>query len=106
MNAERPNEHAPACITRALPDYHLLRPNVVAMPIHLNGTGAAPTDLLNAGHADRTRANLSAAVRTYLANLQLPNPDEDIAAAEFVWLHALAICYAPAYLSENEDGVK
>src|SRR5262245_38867929 len=34
MNAERPNEHAPAFVTRALPDYHLLRPNVVAVPMH------------------------------------------------------------------------
>jgi hypothetical protein len=106
MNAERPDEHAPAFITRALPDYHLLRPNVVAMPVHLNGTGAAPTDLLSAGNAGRTRANLSAAVRVYLGNLQLPNPDEDTATAELVWLHAVAICYSPAYLSENEDGVK
>src|SRR3984893_15939389 len=51
-------------------------------------------------------ANLSTAVRTYLSNLQLPNPDEDIATGELVWLHSLAICYSPAYLSENEDGVK
>src|SRR5262249_54409928 len=106
MNAERPNEHAPAFVTRALPDYHLLRPNVVAMPIHLNGRGGAPADLLSASHEGRTRANLSSTVRTYLANLQLPNPDEDLATAQLVWLHALAICYSPAYLSENEDGVK
>jgi hypothetical protein len=107
MNAERPNENAPALITRALPDYHLLRPNVVAMPTHLNGAGgAAPRDLLRAGHEGRTRANLSSAIRSYLTNLQLPNPDEDVATAELIWLHALAICYSPEYLSENEDGVK
>jgi hypothetical protein len=106
MNAERPNENAPAFVTRALPDYHLLRPNVVAMPMHLKGAGGAPTDLLSASVAGRIRANLSSNVRTYLANLRLPNPDEDLASGELVWLHALAICYSPAYLSENEDGVK
>jgi hypothetical protein len=106
MNAERPNEHAPAFVTHALPDYHLLRPNVVAMPMHFNGRGGAPADLLSASYEGRTRANLSSTVRTYLANLQLPNPDEDLATAEFVWLHALAICYSPVYLSENKDGVK
>jgi hypothetical protein len=106
MNAERRNEHAPAFVTRALPDYHLLRPNVIAMPLHLNGRGAAPADLLTSPHDGHTRANLSSVVRSYLADLQLPNPDEDIETAELVWLHALAICYSPAYLSENEDGVK
>ena len=106
MNAERPNEHAPAFVTCSLPDCHLLRPNVVAMPIHLNGAGSAPVDLLGPTRDGRRRANLSSAVRAYLADVQLPNPDEDIETAELVWLHALAICYSPAYLSENEDGVK
>src|ERR1700722_9982743 len=45
-------------------------------------------------------------VRGYLANLDLPDPDGHIETAELVWLHALAICYSPEYLSENEDGVK
>jgi hypothetical protein len=106
MNAERPNENAPAIVTRALPDYHLLRPNVVAMPMHLHGAGTVARDLLNAAQEGRTRANLSSTIRSYLATLQLPDPDKDIATGELVWLHALAICYSPKYLSENEDGVK
>ena len=32
MTAERPEEGVPAIVTGALPDYHLLRPNVVAIP--------------------------------------------------------------------------
>jgi hypothetical protein len=105
MNAERPNENAPALLTRALPDYHLLRPNIVAMPMHLNGPDG-PRDLLSSGQDGRPRANLSEMARAYLASLQLPNPDEDIETAELVWLHALALCYTPAYLAANEDGVK
>jgi hypothetical protein len=95
MNAERPNENAPAIVTRALPDYHLLRPNVVAMPMHLHGAGTVARDLLNAAQEGRTRANLSSTIRSYLATLQLPDPDKDIAIGELVWLHALAICYSP-----------
>jgi Type ISP C-terminal specificity domain len=106
MYAERPNENAPAFITRALPDYHLLRPNVVAMPMHLQGSAGRPRDLLSADHDGRTRANLSATARDYLARLRLPHADADVAPSELVWLHALAICYSPEYLSENEDGVK
>lgn len=106
MNAERPNENAPALVTRASPDYHLLRPNVIAMPMQLHGDGTGPRDLLSAASDGGTRANLSSAVRAYLAGLQLPDPDEDVATGELIWLHALAICYSPEYLNENEDGVK
>ncbi len=106
MNAERPNENAPAIITRALPDYHLLRPNVVAIPTQLRGAGGRPADLLSADLDGRTRANLSTTARGYLARLQLPDPDDDPATAELIWLHALAICYAPEFLDENRDGVR
>jgi hypothetical protein len=41
-----------------------------------------------------------------LGQLGLPDPDSDGDAAELIWLHALAIIYAPEYLHENEDGVK
>jgi hypothetical protein len=105
MNAERPNENAPASVTKALPDYHLLRPNVVAIPTRLHGTGAT-VDLLNAGDAGRARANLSAAARDYLSGLNLASPDDDAAVGELIWSHALAMCFAPQYLAENEDAVK
>ncbi|HEU0011332.1 MAG TPA: N-6 DNA methylase, partial [Verrucomicrobiae bacterium] len=39
MFAERPQEHVPMTITSELPDYHLLRPNAVAIPLRLR---AAP----------------------------------------------------------------
>jgi hypothetical protein len=106
MNAERPNENVPALVTRTLPDYHLLRPNVVAIPVRLHGASGAAPNLLSAGNEGRAHANLSAMARNYLSRLNLANPDGDEAVGELIWSHALAICYSPQYLAENEDAVK
>jgi hypothetical protein len=51
-------------------------------------------------------ANLSLTVRAYLATLGFPNPDVDAETAGLIWLHALAIGYAPDYLTENTDGIR
>jgi hypothetical protein len=51
-------------------------------------------------------ANLSPTARSYLAALGLPDPDADPDTAALVWLHALAVGYAPAYLTENADGIR
>jgi hypothetical protein len=52
------------------------------------------------------KANLSDRVRSYLGKLSLPNPDTDRDTAELIWMHALAIGYSPAYLSDNADGIR
>jgi hypothetical protein len=58
-----------------------------------------PTDQ-NATTSD-LKANLSGRARAYLAALGVGDPDgED---AETLWLHALAIGYAPDYHAENQD---
>jgi len=51
-------------------------------------------------------ANLSPAARTYLAALGLPDPDTDTDTAGLIWMHALAVGYAPIYLTENADGIR
>ena len=51
-------------------------------------------------------SNLSLWARSLLANFALPDPDSDRSIAEVVWLHALAICCSPVYLSENADGIR
>ena len=57
-------------------------------------------------------ANLSSSARAYLASLGIADPDDDaeiapgLRAYELIWLHALAIGYAPAYLRENADGIR
>jgi hypothetical protein len=48
----------------------------------------------------------AATTRGYLKSLKLLNPDEDTETAELIWMHALAIGYAPAYLTENADGIR
>jgi hypothetical protein len=50
--------------------------------------------------------NVSAAVRAYLQKLGMGTGDDDVATAGVVWMHALAIGYSPAYLSENADGIR
>jgi hypothetical protein len=54
----------------------------------------------------KTTANLSPAARDYLAKLGIKHPDADEPTAALLWMHALAIGYAPAYLTENTDGIR
>jgi hypothetical protein len=113
MVAERPNEQLPIIMTSALPDYHRLRPNVVAIPLRVRQTKSKSTvqDALFATD-DIITANLSPAARAYLAALGISDPDGDaeiapgLRAYELIWLQALAIGYASAYLRENADGIR
>lgn len=113
--AERPNEGAFMLMPQSPPDYHLLRPNAVAIPLRLREVVGRQITLSSAdgsglacparapGHI---RANLSPGVRAYFASLDLPDPDGDQQTAELVWFHALAIGFSPAYLTENADGLR
>ena len=98
MSAERPNEGIPATVTTALPDYHLLRPNVVAIPFMIEhfGSGLFPTG---------KETNLSAPARSYLSSIGAKKTDTDQAVAELLWFHVLAICYSSQYLAEHRDGI-
>ena len=58
------------------------------------------------GGDGRTTANLSPAARSYLAQVGIKHPDADADSAALIWLHVLAIGYAPAYLAENADGIR
>jgi hypothetical protein len=111
--AERPKEGSPAFFTSALPDYHLLRPNVVAIPLRLR-TSPAEGFSLDAKQStmyehlgnNGTTANLSQGARKYLAALTTANPDEDEALSRSIWYHALAIIYTPLYRSEHVSAVR
>lgn len=112
MMAERPNEGPFMVMTQALPDYHLLRPNAVAIPLRLKAglddQGDRDEHALPGMHqySEKMTANLSAAARTYLMSLGLTDPDANQSTAELIWYHALAIGYSPAYLTENADGIR
>jgi hypothetical protein len=123
MFAERPQEQFAMAMTAELPDYHLLRPNAVAIPLRLrpatkdkpkkkdDGNGELGSILQEAAPAykagkEKITANLSPSARAYLAKLGIQNPDDDEKTAAAIWMHALAIGYSPAYLAENADGVR
>ncbi len=55
---------------------------------------------------DEPVANLSAQTREYFRVLRLKNPDADARTAGLIWMHALAIGFSPAYLTENADGIR
>ncbi len=112
MMAERPQEQITITATSALPDYHLLRPNAVAIPIRIRRAVQKKESQQNHFFSDAdsehdlVRANLSSTVRTYLTSLDIADPDADKETAALIWMHALAIGYSPAYLNENADGIR
>jgi hypothetical protein len=105
-------EGVPLYFTTSLGDNDALRGHAYYFPLHLFTETSEKKDngqdtLFEAVQpTSSVKANLSAMARTYLANWGLPNPDEDKATAELLWLHALAIGYSPSYLSEHADGIR
>jgi hypothetical protein len=123
MFAERPSEQITMTVTGDLPDYHLLRPNAVAIPLQLRDrqkvsankkketNGEFSNLLQEVGFTDgldggKITANLSSSARAYLAKIGIANPDADAETAALLWMHALAIGYPPAYVTDNADGIK
>ncbi len=122
MNCPRRLEGAPMSFTVCLCDDHYLTPDAVAIPLRLraalppktkkkDGNGEFGSILHEAAPAykagkEKTTANLSPAARAYLTKLGIKNPDDDEEIAALIWMHALAIGYSPAYLTENADGVR
>ncbi len=112
--AERPHEWAVATLTGALPDYHLLRPNAVAIPLLIRNGERLSTnqhatlfDALGEKPSPKSpTANLSRPVRKYLMKLGVDDPDSSVNESDSIWMHALATCYSPSYLTENADGIR
>jgi hypothetical protein len=107
-------EGCPFFFTRLLGDNDFLRGHAYYFPLQLmNGARLRPKEQLSLldmlgdkPEVDQPFANLSASTRQYLADLGLPNPDEDTETALLIWMHTLAIGYSPVYLQENADGVR
>jgi hypothetical protein len=100
-------EGVPCYFTRLLGDNDFLRGHAYYLPVRLRPqpreTSSTQMSMLD---LPQTTANLSPAARAYLAALGIADPDSDADAAALIWMHALAIGYAPAYLSENADGIR
>ncbi|MBN1319277.1 MAG: hypothetical protein JXA87_00405 [Thermoleophilia bacterium] len=112
MAAERPREGVPFMMVESLPDYHLLRPNVVAIPVRVADPEAAGLassvgqgSLIPEKADGPPRANLATPAKEYLAALgqsEVDRPD----VAGLLWTHVLATGYSQLYLSENLDEVQ
>ena len=96
-------------------DYHTLAVEAKHIPLRLQSASASQTiakQITLFAMDTAVVANLSSSARAYLAALGIPDPDDDaeiapgLRAYELIWLHALAIGYAPAYLRENADGIR
>jgi len=108
QKAERQNEGTPFYVTRHLSDRHLTRPGCNCFPLTTAGLPSHEQHELgkSAKSEGGITANLSIATRAYLANLGIVNPDAGANTLGVIWMHALAIGYSPAYLSENADGIR
>jgi hypothetical protein len=102
FNSGHANEGPPISFFAGFCDYHYVPPNAVAYPLGLaqENSNSQQKDWFSTG-----KANLSTTARTYLAALNLPDPDQDSDTAELLWMHALAVGYSPAYLADNADGI-
>ncbi|HVG18130.1 MAG TPA: type ISP restriction/modification enzyme, partial [Blastocatellia bacterium] len=107
-------EGSPFLFTKSLLARDCMRGHAIAFPLHLHSIQSKEDkkrDVQNQlfAEAETTNtitANLSQPAREYLASLGVTNPDADAETAGLIWMHALAIGYAPAYLNENADGIR
>lgn len=105
--ADKDIEGSPFLMSNLVCDYDCISGHARHFPTVLSAAGnsSLQTDELFET-AVETKANLSDQIRVYLTQLNLPNPDTDRETAELIWMHALAIGYSPAYLSDNADGIR
>jgi hypothetical protein len=106
-------EGVPFCFARLLGDNDALRGHAYYFPLRirngkrLNRKGQHTLfQLLGEEPEDAAVANLSEPARAYLAELNLKDADTNADTARLLWMHALAIGYSPAYLTENADGIR
>jgi hypothetical protein len=93
-------EGTPMLFSTTLLARDCMRGHAVAFPIRLRGNNNHLFD------TSTPHANLSEPARAYLDSLGVKRPDGKSKDAALIWMHALAIGYSPAYLSENADGVR
>ncbi len=98
-------EGPPFYWTSRLIDDHLLSPDAAAFAVRLRPRNRQLTGFDGTSNGDQVTHNYSESAVNYLQSIGIHvNNDETI--ASLLWLHALAIGFAPKYLQENTDGVK
>ncbi len=101
-------EGIPFSFTRLLGDNDYLRGHAYYFPLQIRPKLLKQDSLFDNGDKSTNlpKANLSSYSRSYLTSLGIIDPDVDAAMATLLWMHALAIGYSPAYLTENIDGIR
>jgi len=97
-------EGSPFLFCRNLLARDSMRGHAIAFPLRLQHAIDVETKALF--DSSTTHANLSQSANKYLAKIGIKNPDGDAKTAGLIWMHALAIGYSPAYLTENADGIR
>ncbi len=111
-SAAKSPEGSPFYFSKAICDDHFLAPDAACFPIQLKAKRprGAKGHHSNQGSfldtEENASANLSEAARAYLASIGIAADYDEMEFAQMIWMHALAIGYSPAYLQENEDGVR
>lgn len=101
-NTAASTEGFPLSMTSALMDKQMINRNPGAIPLVIQ----TEKDETQNDWFQSVSPNLSPGSIQYLQQLDLPNADTDQSTAELIWMHALAIGYSPAYLSDNADGIR
>lgn len=103
--ADKSPEGPPFYFSRLVCDYDCISGHARHFPVLLGaGISRKQGDFFaGAREEGKPTANLSATCRAYLKSLRVKNLDSDPETAGLIWMHALAIGYSPAYLSENAD---
>lgn len=93
--------------SRHLADQHVMHKDAYFLPIRLRPNLAQrrgqEASLFEPATSNNDEPNLSEGAAAYLRDLGLsPHPE----AGRLLWMDALAVGYAPAYLEENADGLQ
>ena len=108
--ADKSPEGPPFLISPYICDYDCISGHARHFPVWVFDShhGADGEGLLSFGGREGPEvvANLAPTARKYLTQMGMADPDNKPEQAELLWLHALAIGYAPMYLDENAEAIK
>ncbi len=102
--APRANDGAALYVIRSLADQHALHKDAYLAPMVEILDQTDQMDLL--ATPAMPKANLSDEASLYLDRVGVEPETSPVAHAEAMWMHVLAIGYAPTYLRENADGIR
>lgn len=99
-------EGVPFLYTRLLSEMDSIRGHSYHFPVQWRTIARGKNSRGGLFTAGESRPNLSKPACAYLTKLGVNDPDANATAAGLIWMHALAIGYSPAYLTENADGIR